>query len=163
SALAAKLGRSAGAVLSLPAYLSDQQVIDVRCLASSARINLLGSLPSPLAAVLAAYGDEAGWPDPQTTVLVIDVDGYALTWAIRLREGDELRLRQVRPSPHLARGAWLRRLMDGAAHRCVRQSRRDPRTSPETDQELYEQLSGLLNGPAPSMTQIRLQGAGWYH
>jgi hypothetical protein len=49
------------------------------------------------------------------------------------------------------------------SHRCVRQCRRDPRASPETDQALFEQLSHLLDGPAPPVTQIKLQGPGWYH
>ena len=45
----------------MPAYLSDDQLVELRCLASAAKIDLLGTLPAPLAAVLAAYGDEAGW------------------------------------------------------------------------------------------------------
>jgi hypothetical protein len=163
SVLAAKLGKSAGAVLAVPAYLSDDQLVELRCLASAAKIKLLGTLPAPLAAVLAAYGDEAGWPDPETSTLVIDVDGHALTWSVLQREGDELRLRHVQASPHLGRAMWLRKLMDGVAHRCIRQSRRDPRESPDTDQATYDQLSKLLDGPTPALAQIRLQGHGWYH
>ena len=163
AALAAKLGKSAGAVLAVPAYLSDDQLVELRCLASAAKINLLGTLPAPLAAVLAVYGDEAGWPDPETSTLVVDADGHALTWSVLRRDGEELRLAHVQASPHLGRAVWLRKLMDGVAHRCVRHSRRDPRESPDTDQALYEQLSRLLDGPAPAVTQIRLQGTGWYH
>src|SRR5439155_10018241 len=55
SAMATRLGRTAGAVLSVPAYLSDEQVVELRCLASAAKINVLGTLPAPLAAVLAAF------------------------------------------------------------------------------------------------------------
>src|SRR5262249_25319421 len=39
----------------------------------------------------------------------------------------------------------------------------DPRSSPETDQALYDQLSHLIDAPAPGVAQVRLQGAGWYH
>jgi hypothetical protein len=113
--------------------------------------------------VLAAFGDECGWPDPDSSLLMIDVDGHALTWSILQREGDELRLRLVRPSTHLGRGAWLRKLMDGVAARCVRQSRRDPRESPETDQSSYDQLAQLIDEPLPPVARLRLQGAGWYH
>jgi hypothetical protein len=162
-AMAARLARSAGAVFALPSYLNEEQLVELRCRASAAKIDLLGTLPAPLAAALAAFGDESGWPDPDTTVLVIDVDGHALTLSILQREADELRLRQAQTWPHLGRAAWLRRLMDGVAHRCVRQCRRDPRASPETDQALFEQLSRLLDGPAPPVTQIKLQGPGWYH
>lgn len=163
SVLASKLGRTAGVVQAVPAYLTEDQLVELRCLASAAKISLLGTLPAPLAAALAAFGDESGWPDPETSMLVVDVDGHALTWSLLQREGDELRLRQVQASPHLARTAWLRKLMDGVAHRCIRQSRRDPRSTPETDQAMFEQLSWLLDGPAPAVTQFKLQGPGWYH
>src|SRR5207302_10109503 len=109
--LAGKLARSSGVVLCLPGYLSDDQVVEARCLASAAKLHVIGTLPAPLAAILAAYGDEAGWPDPDSAVLVVDVDGHALTWSTVLREGNELRLRQVQSSPHLGRGLWLRKLL----------------------------------------------------
>src|SRR5262249_49849111 len=61
------------------------------------------------------------------------------------------------------RWLWLRKLLDGVAHRCVRQSRRDPRESGETDQSVFEQLSRLIEGPTPTLAQLRVQGPGWYH
>jgi hypothetical protein len=163
ASLAGKLARSSGVVLSLPAYLSDDQLVEARCLASAAKLNVIGTLPAPLAAVLSAYGDEAGWPDPESAILVVDVDGHALTWSVLVRDDNELRLRLIQPSPQLGRGAWLRKLMDGVAHRCVRQSRRDPRESAETDQAVYEQLARLIEAPPPAITQLRVQGPGWYH
>ncbi len=162
-ALAGKLARTSGVVLSLPAYLSDDQLVEARCLASAAKLHVIGTLPSSLAAILAAFGDQAGWPDAGSAVLVVDVDGHALTWSVAQREENELRLRLVQPSPHLGRGQWLRKLMDGVAHRCVRQSRRDPRASGDTDQAVHDQLCRLLEGPAPPLAQLRVQGPGWYH
>lgn len=163
SALAPKVTRSVGVVLSVPGYLSDDQIVEMRCLASAAKIPVIGTLPTPLAGVLAAYGDEAGWPDAEASILVVDVDGHALTWSVLQRDGDELRLRLVQTSPHLGRNAWLRKLVDGVAHRCVRQSRRDPRDNPVTDQMVYEQLVRLLEMPSQSTSSVRIQGAGWYH
>lgn len=161
--LASRLQRAVGTVLSVPVYLDDDQVVELRCQASNAGVRVLGTMPAPLAAVLAAFGDESGWPDPDSSLLMIDVDGHALTWAVLQREADELRLRSVRPSPHLGRAAWLKKMMDGVAARCVRQCRRDPRESPETDQSAYDQLSALLEDPPPGPAQLRLQGSGWYH
>jgi hypothetical protein len=163
SSLAGKLSRAAGTAMTVPGYLSDDQIVELRCLASAAKINLLGTLPAPLAAVLAAYGDEAGWPDPETTTLVVDADGYALTWSVLQRQGNELRLSLVQPSAQLGKSVWLRKLQDGVSHRCVRQSRRDPRESAETDQALYEQLHRLIDAPAPVAATLRVQGSGWYH
>jgi hypothetical protein len=163
AALAGKLARTSGVVLSLPGYLSDDQLVEARCLASAAKLQVIGTLPAPLAAVLAAYGDEAGWPDPESALLVVDADGHALTWSVLQRDDNELRLRQVQPSTQLGRGLWLRKLMDGVAHRCIRHSRRDPRESAETDQMVYEQLARLLDGPAQAQVRLRVQGPGWYH
>jgi hypothetical protein len=163
AALAGKLARTSGVVLSLPGYLSEDQLVETRCLASAAKLHVIGTLPAPLAAVLAAYGDEAGWPDPESAVLVVDADGHALTWSVLQRDDNELRLRLVQPSTQLGRGLWLRKLADGVAHRCIRQSRRDPRESAETDQAVHDQLARLLDGPAQAQMRLRVQGPGWYH
>ncbi len=163
AALAGRMGRNSGVALSLPAYLSDDQLVEARCLASAAKVNVVGTLPAPLAAILAAYGDEAGWPDPGSAILVVDVDGHALTWTVVVRDGNELRLRVVQSSPQLGRGQWLRKLLEGLSYRCVRQSRRDPRESADTEQALYEQLARLIESTPPLVAQLRVQGPGWYH
>ncbi|MFO0845762.1 MAG: FHA domain-containing protein [Gemmataceae bacterium] len=68
----------------------------------------------------------------------------------------------VQPATHLGRGAWLRRLLDAAANRCVRQSRRDPRDSGEAEQSLYEQLLAAIDQGVPRLAQLHVQGTGWF-
>ena len=69
----------------------------------------------------------------------------------------------VQLSTNLARGVWLRRLLDGVSNRCVRQTRRDPRESATTEQALYEQLSTALDKGPTNLLQARVQGEGWFH
>ena len=66
--------------------------------------------------------------------------------------------------PALGRGAWLGRLLDGVADRCVRHSRRDPRESAEAEQLLYEQLVHLIETPpgAGQPAELVLQSSQWY-
>jgi hypothetical protein len=164
--LARQLARSAGVALTLPGYLGEAQRVQVHRLAAAARLRLLGSLPAPLAAAHAAtHGSQpVRLLDQPGLVLVIDVDGHALSWSVVERLADRLGVRLVQPSAPLGRGAWLRRLMDGVALRCIRQSRRDPRESADAEQALFEQLLRLLEeGPASSLAQLSVQGAGWYH
>jgi hypothetical protein len=145
------LSGASGLALALPAYLSEPQLHLLRRLAEKARWRLLGSVPTPVAAVLAALaqaeaGGDSGLP-PGALVLVGDVDGYALTWSLLEVTNGQVRHHQSHWAPHLARAAWLRRLLDGAAQRCVRVCRRDPRQSAEAEQSLYDQLGGLEATP----------------
>src|SRR5262249_51282982 len=116
--LARLLGRSAGLGMTLPAYLTDAQLVQLDRLAEQAELPLVGSLSSSIAAALGAPGISSQ-ADPGL-ILVVDVDGHALTWSVVERGGGQLRRRMVQPAPHLGRGVWLRRLLDGAAGRCVR-------------------------------------------
>jgi hypothetical protein len=94
----------------------------------------------------------------------VDLDGHALTWAIVDAAGGHCMLQAVRCSTALARPTWLRRLMDGAAHRFIRQSRHDPRESAVTEQSLYEQLLQLLAlGQLPTLVPLAIQGTTWSH
>src|SRR6185437_1739332 len=77
--------------------------------------------------------------------VVLDVDGHALTWSAVAVRGDMLRVLHTQAAPQLARGIWLCRLLDGAALRCVRLSRRDPRESAEIEQVLFDQLAAVLD------------------
>src|SRR5262249_40398483 len=76
-----KLFRVQGIGVALPAYLTEGQVVHFRRLAERCRWRLLGSLPAPVAAVLAArtQGERVG--ERPGVVLVVDVDGHALTWS----------------------------------------------------------------------------------
>jgi hypothetical protein len=163
--LARGLPPGGAAVACVPAYLGDEQLGLLASLSAHARLRLLGSAPAPLAAVLAAYGqDPGGWPAGPGAVLVVDADGHALTWSLVERASGRVRLRFCQAAAHLGRGQWLRGVLDGAAHRCVRQSRRDPRESGDAEQALYEQILAALaaGGPAAPMP-LRLGGQGWDH
>src|SRR5262249_28848545 len=95
--------------------------------------------------------------------LVVDVDDHALTWSIVERMTDRTRLRLAQTSMALARGAWMRRLLDGISHRCVLQSRHDPRESAEAEQGLYEQLLHGLAATHSTLVQLQVRGPSWSH
>jgi hypothetical protein len=158
-----KLFRSQGIGVALPAYLGEAQIVHFRRLAERARWRLSGSLPAPVAAVLAARAEGEPIGDRPGVVLVVDVDGHALTWSA-VGVDEDASLLSVHASPHLARSAWLRKLLDGVAGQCVRQSRRDPRECGTAEQSLYDQLVAALDeAPAGAMVQLGVQGTGWYH
>jgi hypothetical protein len=161
AALARPLGRSAGVACVVPAYLDEAQLVQVMRLAEKCKLPLLGSISSSLAAALGVPG-LATRPEPGL-ILVVDLDGHALTWSVVERGGGQVRQRMVQPSTHLGRGVWMRKLLDGAAHRCVRQSRRDPRDTAEAEQSLYEQLLAALDQGVPRLAQLHVQGVGWFY
>jgi hypothetical protein len=165
SALSTPLSPATGIVLAVPAYLDEHQLADLHHLAEEAGWRLMGMVASPLAAALAAYEHHpTGWVESPGLVLVVDVDGHALTWSVIDREVGELHLRICQPAAHLNRNQWLRKLLDGVAQRCVRQSRRDPRESADTEQALYEQIIRALEMPdSTNLVQLRIQGQSWYH
>jgi hypothetical protein len=160
--MARSLSRSTGMGLVLPSYLDETQIAQVCRLAQGSQLNPVGSIASPLAAALAAIDDSV--TGSSELLFVLDADGYALTWAIVERESSHLHLRLCQPAPHLGRGQWFRKLLDGVAHRCVRQSRRDPRECGETEQALYNQIVHAVDSPpANGLWQLRIQGKQWYH
>jgi hypothetical protein len=156
--LSRTVGRTVGLGFVLPAYLNELQIARIYQLAQSAGLPLLGSLNVPLAAVLAQ-----GSQIDQGFYLVVDADSYALSWSVVERTTDQLRVRLVQPNTALSRTVWIRRLLEGVAGRCVRQVRRDPRESAETEQRLYEQLLRLLEKEPTGLVQLHVQGEGWYH
>jgi hypothetical protein len=164
AALKRPLACCTGMVMALPGYLDPLQVVHVHRVVESAGLRLLGSLPGPLAAALAVHEQERGWPAGPGLLLVVDADGHALTWSVVEHDSGHLALRLCQPSPALGRVHWLRKLLDGVARRCVRQSRRDPRDSAETEQALYEQIVLAMEANAsPALVQLRIQGQQWYH
>jgi hypothetical protein len=160
-ALRPTFGTAHGVALALPAYLTEPQIRLVLKAADQSRWPLLGSLPAPLAAVLAARAE--GSLPGQGPVIVFDLDGHALTMAaVEVTDG-RVRLLQVHAAAHLGRGAWLRRLLDGAADRFVRLSRRDPRESADAEQALYDQLGQVLaNGVGRSLTELTVKSGAWF-
>jgi hypothetical protein len=163
ASLSRAMGRVSGAVLCLPAYLDEMQVYQAHRLADAARIPILGTIQAPLAALVSRAASDPLGPLPGLT-LVVDCDGHALTWAVADCVVGRSGARMVRPSPHLGRAAWLRRLLDGVSNRFIRQCRRDPRDDAATEQSLYEQLFAALEaGPLPSLVPLGIQGDGWSH
>ena len=154
------LGRAEGVFLTLPTYLSDAQEIQALQLAGKAHWRLLGTTQTPTAAALAAY-ERLPWSG---LALVADVDGHALTWSAVSVEADHVQVVRTHSCPHLNLGAWVLRLLNGAAVRCVRMSRRDPRHSADAEQTLYEQLEELLasGGASGGMVELVIQAPQWY-
>jgi hypothetical protein len=154
-----RLGRAKGVTVALPAYLGAAQAALLANVAGRAHWRLLGSVPAPVAVALAAH-EHLPWSG---LAVVVDLDGHALTLSAVAVRDDLVRVPHVHPAPHLARGVWLCRLLDCAALRCVRLSRRDPRGSAETEQALYDQLAAVLDtrlGEEPA--EMVLQTPHWY-
>jgi hypothetical protein len=154
-----RIAKAEGVTVALPAYLGPAQAALLANLAGKARWRLLGSVPSPVAVALAAH-EHLPWSG---LAVVLDLDGHALTWSAVAVRDDMVRLLHIHAVPHLSRGAWLGRLLDGVALRCVRLSRRDPRESAETEQTLFDQLAALLDtGLSGQPAEIVLQTPHWY-
>jgi len=160
-ALGRRLNRVTSLGLCVPAYLSDAQIHKIQEIFHGVRLPLVGVMRSTLAALLAEW-----LPDPsavtQTPVLVVDVDGHALTWSLIDQQGGRPILLQQQISAALGRMGWVRRLLDGVAGRFIRQSRHDPRESGETEQVLYEQVCQfLVPGSLPSFLPVGVQTSHW--
>jgi hypothetical protein len=136
-----RIAGAEGITMAVPAYLSAAQTALLANVAGRARWRLLGSVPAPVAVALAAH-EHLPWSG---VAVVVDLDGHTLTLSAVAVRDDVLRVAHTRVVPQLARGVWLCRLLDGAALRCVRLSRRDPRESAETEQILFDQLATLLD------------------
>jgi hypothetical protein len=153
------LGGVEGVTAALPAYFTEAQAVLLANVAGRARWRLLGSVPSPLAAALAAH-EHLPWSG---VAVVVEVDGHALTLSAVTVRDDVLQMPYSHAVPQLARGVWLCRLLDGVALRCVRLSRRDPRESAETEQTLFDHLASMLDtrgGDEPA--EMVIQTPHWY-
>jgi hypothetical protein len=149
----------AGLVLALPDYLQRTQAELVLSRAREERLPLLGSVPAPLSAALVAFAEQP-WFGP---ALVLDIDDHALTISTVQLVGGALNRLNTHVCPHLGRRAWDERLLDTLSDLCVRQSRRDPRDSPQADQALYEQIDPLMDACRQGrVIQIGLQAHRWY-
>jgi hypothetical protein len=154
-----RVGRAEGVTVAVPSYFSAAQSALLADVANRARWRLLGSVPSPLAVALAAH-EHLPWSG---LAVVLDLDGYALTWSAVAVRDDVLRVLHTNAAPQLARGVWLGRLLDCAALRCIHLSRRDPRESAEAEQSLFDQLACVLDtqtGHEPA--EMVLQTPHWY-
>jgi hypothetical protein len=151
--------KAEGVVLALPGYLQHVQAEALRLLAEKLRLPMLGSLPAPLAAALAAHA-EGFWTH---AVLVLDVDDHALTITLVKSADDRAHIVETRSLPALGLKAWQDRLINALADLCVWQMRRDPRDTPSAEQSLYEQLDGLFDAAQQQRAiQLGVQGPQWY-
>ncbi len=154
-----RIGRADGVTVALPAYFTTAQASLLAHVAGRARWRLLGSVPAPIAIALAAH-EHLPWSGQ---AVIVDLDGYALTFSAVAVRNDMARLLHVHSAPALARGVWLGRLLDCAALRCIRLSRRDPRESGETEQVLFDHLAAVLDsrlGEEPA--EMVVQTPHWY-
>src|SRR5262249_54845009 len=95
--------------------------------------------------------------------LVIDADDHALSAALVLCDQQQLFLQGTKSWTSLGVACWKNRLIDTFADRCIRQSRRDPRDCPQTEQHPYEQLDSALDRYRQDKPfEILLQTAYWY-
>ncbi len=150
---------SEGLVLAVPAYLTTPQIGLLFALADEAGLPLLGCVAAPLALGLAAHA-EREWTG---NALVIDADDYALTVSKVGTAGGQAQLLESQSLARLGLRAWRERLLNGVAERCIRQSRRDPRDSPQAEQSLFDQLDVLLEACRQGRpAQVGLQTVQWY-
>lgn len=158
------LAESETAVLALPAYLVPVQVARVVAAATRTKFPLKGTTIGPLALVaMRAAALSSGKPivleepaadgvirlrpssDGPGTVVVIDIDEYALSAVVVAVESDRVRLVTAACWPRFSRKVWKERMIDAVADRCVRLCRRDPRDSADAEQSLFEQLDDAPN------------------
>jgi hypothetical protein len=157
--LSRRLASAQGVALTLPTYLDARQRTLLGQAAAKARWRMSASVAAPVAAALAA-SEQLPWSG---LALVGDVDGQGFTWsAVSLRD-DRATLVETTCHPGLGRSAWLRRLIDGVANRCVRTTRRDPRESADAEQGLYDQLSERLSErQESSRAELVIQTSQWF-
>jgi hypothetical protein len=149
---------AAALVPALPAYLDRPQATMVKHLAEKARLPVVGSVTSPLAAALAGFA-EAPWSGP---ALVLDVDDHALGWTLVTAVQSQAHVLGKRFLPKLSLLAWKERLLDTISDQCVRHSRRDPRDSADAEQMLYEQLDPLLDASARGQVgEVVIRASKW--
>ncbi|HEX3316334.1 MAG TPA: FHA domain-containing protein [Gemmataceae bacterium] len=143
----------------LPAYLSPDQAAVIHRLAKKAKLPLVGSLSTPLAAALVGYAEQA-WT---TSAVVVDLDDHALTLAHVCAIDGQAEIGETRIVPSLALSAWKERLLNSLADVCVWQTRRDPRDTPHAEQHLFDQIDPLLEATLQGRTfQVGVKGTQWY-
>lgn len=99
-----------------------------------------------------------------TPGVTIDVDSHAAIVShtrLQSRTGS-LQLDQSQTLTDCALPIWCERIAAQVANRCMRDSRRDPRAHPETDQQLHEQiLDKLYDWASHQDARIELKHRDW--
>jgi hypothetical protein len=154
------IGKTAREVnVTLPTYLGKPQAEVLRNLAKKAKLPLVATLSSSMAAALVSYAEQA-WV---SSAVVLDVDDHAATLAHIRAENGLAQLQETRTFLHLGLQAWKDRIVNAIADACVWQTRRDPRDTPAAEQRIYDQLDGLFEATLQGhVVQIGVQGSNWY-
>jgi hypothetical protein len=157
--VASRFSKSHGVALTLPTYLDGRQRALLNQILTKARWRVSATVAAPVAAALAAF-EYLPWAG---LALIGDVDGHAFTWSAVSVRGDRATLLETTSLPGAGRTAWLRRLIDAVAIRCVRTTRRDPRESADAEQSLYDQLAERLDSRAEaSRAELIIQTKQWF-
>jgi hypothetical protein len=157
--LARTFGKSQGVAAAMPAYLDETRTALLAQIAHKAKWPWLGSVSAPVAAAMAAR-EHLPWSG---VALVVDVDGYALTWSAVAAGEETLSLIQCEPCTNLSLNVWHNRLLDGIARHCIRRTRRDPRDSGEAEQALFDQFPGAMDAEADGrIVELTIQSPQWY-
>lgn len=145
--------------LALPAYLSVAQARTLLGLVQEARLPIRGSASAPLA--IAAH--RSGTLNGPATVLIVDVDEFALSGAVVQIQPNDIRLLASAHWPQASLRNWKNRLIDGMADHCVQTCRRDPRDSAEAEQGMYDQLETFLEQARTGQRSImQIRGEHWF-
>lgn len=148
------LGHAAGCVL--PGYLTEIQITLFESTMECAGVHIAGSTTAALA-IAATQNTRFG------TALVLDADEHALTWSVVTADGLNARLLAHHGVAGAGQRAWMDRLIDGIADRCIRVCRRDPRDSAAAEQGIFEQVDDALDRiSAESTVHIHVRTAHWY-
>jgi molecular chaperone DnaK (HSP70) len=150
--------------LTFPDYLDRKQRALLADLFKQAKLPVVGKVTAPLAAAWAAR-EQRPWFGQ---ALILDIDDHAFCCsAVVVDEPPcplQARLVVHHTVPALGMRTWTDRLLNSVADRCVRQSRRDPRSSGTTEQLLYEQLDRALDSCRNGqLVELVIQADNWYH
>ncbi len=150
---------SDSAGLALPVYLSISQVRTVLELAQECRLPVRGSAAAPLA--LGAHrASTLGGP---ATVLLVDVDEFALSGTVIQVGPTDVRILGSAYWPQVSLRNWKNRLLDGMSDHCVRICRRDPRDSAEAEQGMYDQLETVMEQTRTGQrATMQIRGEHWF-
>ena len=145
-------------VVAVPSYLTTAQVHLLLPAARKARLPIVGSASSSLAAALAAHAER-----PLTgLVLLIDADDHALSWSLLKFGQEKAQVVGSKSLPYLGLRVWKGCLLDAIADSCIHQSRRDPRDSGAAEQLLYDQLDDVLEvSRRDEMVEVVIRAANW--
>jgi len=125
-------------------------VLRIETLAGAARY-ACSAPPCPLAAALAAYERDPGnWPESGGPVLVVDMDGHALTWSVVERESGFCICACARPRRTWAGAVAAASSSTGLRIAASARAAAIPRESAQTEQASTSSSSTRWTRPPPA-------------